>query len=196
MPEAADALCSTGQVKDYLKITGATWDALIGELIDGVTDSIQSDTKRKFKQATYTNEDYNGNGTRILILKNYPIISVASLYDDVNRDFGASTLIAAADYIVWKDEGEIELVEEKFTTGVGNVRITYDAGFAVIPQDLRDACREEAAGIFERSKKGKAALGLDSASDEGGSESYVALQDGFLPQTLQVLKRYRRLTIG
>ena len=76
------ALTTVANVKLYIGIPSATtqYDALLDELINSATQYIENYCKRRFKLTTYTSEGYDGNNSQYLFLKNYPIVSVASIY--------------------------------------------------------------------------------------------------------------------
>jgi len=70
-------------------------------------------------------------------MDNYPITSVTSIHDDTDRNFTAITLKTAAEYMIWKDEGIIQLYSDaingsKFSTGIANIKIIYTAGYGSI----------------------------------------------------------------
>ena len=119
---------------------------MVERIIEDVSALIEAYCGRQFKSRDYTNEDHDGNGLTLVYPNHFPIISVDSVYDDVNRAFESASLIDAADYVFYEDEGRIQLVggstgvaltSTGFTKGFRNIRINYTAGYAVIPFDLR-----------------------------------------------------------
>ncbi len=101
---------------DYLKtqlgITGTSEDALLTQLLDQVTSIIENETHRKFSGVT-TTEYYDGDGTDRLVLRNTPVQSITSIYEDVDgyagagdSPFGADTLLTAGeDYVLDTQDG-------------------------------------------------------------------------------------------
>ena len=70
------ALTTLDKVKDYLGITATTSDDVIARIISSTTRAIETYCARKFKARAYTLEQYTGDGTSILLVDNYPIISI------------------------------------------------------------------------------------------------------------------------
>jgi len=88
-------------------------------------------------------EDHDGQGDSKVWVKYPPILTVTALYDDPNRDFGASTIIAADQYYVDQGQGMIELMSQAifgtlFATSQRNVRIVYRPGLAQDADELVD----------------------------------------------------------
>lgn len=91
-------------------------------------------------EAEDVTEYRDGDGTDVLLLKNYPVNSVASVYDDVDRTYAAASLIAAADYM-FESSGRLILDALVFNIGRQNVKVTYNAGYTAtaMPYDLKKA---------------------------------------------------------
>ena len=70
------ALTTLAKVKQYLGITDSTSDSILTQLINAMTDAIETYCGRKFKARSYTMERQPGNRTRELPLDNWPIISI------------------------------------------------------------------------------------------------------------------------
>jgi len=114
-------------------------DALLSRLITASSDFVKTYCNRDFVQANYT-EVRNGlaNQTK-MALKNYPVTSVASVY--INGTLVSQSTSYAMEG--WIQVGDfLYLRGRTFTTGYGNVSITYTAGFANVPYDLEQACIE------------------------------------------------------
>jgi uncharacterized phiE125 gp8 family phage protein len=153
------ALTSLANVKEYLGISGTTYDALLTNLITRMEAFIERYCDRPFAQTTYTDEKYDGeyNNGGLLLLNHWPLISVASLYDDLDCDYTSSTLIDSDDYLTYLDEGIIRLKNGvEFNEGDQNIKITYDAGVTSVPADLEQATIEMVAEKFNvRGSEGK-----------------------------------------
>ena len=179
------------RIKTYLEIAaGETGqDVLLQDLTKRLSAWVEQYCDRKFAKATYT-EQRDGDGTDILVVTHWPIISVASLYDDPDRLFGAATLIAPSDYVIYKDEGRIQLDGLTFARGLQNVKVTYDAGYAEIPPDLQQAVCELIADRF----RNKEHQGLRSLSIGAYS---VAFTEAELPEEVRsILDSYRRIRVA
>ncbi len=143
MPQSIYLLTSLQNFKSMIDKDNdeLTRDNIINRLITAATHEIEAYTKRKLRGRTYganglPAEYYNGSGTPRLYVNQYPIISVTSLHDDTSQDkaFGATYLKASTDYIIWKDEGIIELYPyaakgSNFEENVGNIKLIYTAGY-------------------------------------------------------------------
>lgn len=186
----AGAWTSLANVKEHLDIDGSdtTYDAFLTSLVNRSYKVLEAYIGHAIKSATYT-EDYDGDSTNSLLLKNYPIISITSIYDDVDRNFTASTLIPAADYVLDKEEGMVRLFQNTsaFKSGILNVRITYVAGYATIPADVEMAGIAHVAWMYRRANT----EGTTAQTLGGKSEQY---EMSFLPEYLkQMLRPYRKI---
>ena len=121
------------ELKNWLAIssTNTDKDTYFNSLRIWVTNFVEAYTNKKLITREFT-EYYDGERGRELLLKFYPIYSVGSLYDDVDHDYDSTTLIAAADYRIYYDYGQIKLTDDEssFNTGQENVKITYRSGLS------------------------------------------------------------------
>jgi hypothetical protein len=133
-------IINLSEVKDLFEITVQTDDSILNALLKGNEKKAAQICRRIFEDTVYT-EYYDGNGTNILQVKNYPIISVTSIYDDEDRTYGASSLISSADYAIKNLLGQIVLDGLTFSMGMNNIKIAYRAGYseADMPFDLKIA---------------------------------------------------------
>lgn len=126
-------LVSVSEVKVALRIAAgdSTYDAELTQIIDRVEARLQGDCKRHFKKATYTNEVYDGTGTRYLQTRNYPLraLTAAAIEDE------AAITVGDTDQIRYRlgaeAPGLLILGRRYWTKGTNNVTLTYDAGFEV-----------------------------------------------------------------
>jgi len=135
-------LTTLSRFKQHLNKTSTTNDEYIESLISVASSDIENYTGRKLRVRTYganglDAEIKNGTGTNKIYVDNYPITSVTSIHDDNERSFDAGTLKTAAEYMIWKDEGIIQLYSDavngsKFSTGIANIQIIYTAGYGNI----------------------------------------------------------------
>ena len=139
-PSGAD-LTTYANVKEYLGLTDDNDEDFIGNLITRASDFIAKYCRRVFQDADYT-EYYNGVGNRSICLKQYPVNSVASLHDDLDREYGTDHLIATTDYVIDEDAGILTLDGYRFGAGLKNIKVVYNAGYATIPANLEQACIE------------------------------------------------------
>jgi len=129
----------------------------------------------------------SGTGRGKLDIGEYPINSVASVYIDSDRAFGADTEVT--DYVIfektgflWRDAG--------WPKGVANIQVTANVGYTPTPADLEDAI-VHLVGYW-----------LDSPAiswiggEDGTEGGYQSLYTGAMDIPFQVVKVwdfYRRL---
>lgn len=179
---AANALTSVADVKyAWGKPQADTaHDDRIQTLINLLSGRIEDWCGRKFKQATYTAEKYDGD--RIegeeLWLKQYPIIGTLTLAID-------DQTIDASSYLLYEEEGKI-FYQNGWGAGTGsfgakrNVSVTYSAGYATIPSGLAMACVEWVIILLEgRAKDAKVKQ----------EDTRLAMPD----QIMQGLQPYKRM---
>ena len=82
-------LTSLAQIKSFLNIPGSdtSQDRQLSSLQYAAESVIKSRLKRNLELSTYT-EFYAGNSQRALTLRQRPVLSIASIYEDFNAFFG------------------------------------------------------------------------------------------------------------
>jgi len=190
MSVAANALATLDEVKNFYGMTGSkqTDDDLIEDLIDRTTQLFQTYCGvTSFKAADYT-EYLDGEGSRFLFPKNTPIISVSNIADDTDWVWASDTTIGADAYRI-VDEKHIVYKDSLFGRGDQNVKLDYRAGYEAIPGDLKQACIEEVTKRYKHRRD----IDILTKSLEDGDATYS--ETAFLPQTLEVLYKYRSLWV-
>lgn len=159
------ALTTVARVKTYMNKSGTSDDTLLAILINVCTDFLENYCSRRFKKTAYSQEVYDGSGTRMLILKNYPVdTSVAftleqrdtpmnenhwsaidsSLYH-VDYETGLVTLMSGL--TVFQPMSGVPLqATNRFTKFPRQFRVTYTAGYAFENQDTNNLVTTESAG--------------------------------------------------
>jgi len=175
-------LITLEDVKIFLNVASGstTHDALLKLLIEQYSAVIEGYCRRKFSQDNYE-EVYDGNGKTSLLLDNYPIISIESLTID---DYPYT----ASDYLIYKNEGEIKLVEDAFAIGNQNVEIEYTAGFEEVPADIKLCCTEMTASKFKEIDGNR--IGIASISF--GDQNTTFRESEFTDKIKNILNRYRK----
>lgn len=201
------ALVSLQEAKSYLQedpiANLGTKEDLIGRLVNSISTLAETYMNRKILSRSYTNEDYDGTGTDTLQLKNYPIISVESLYDDIDRNFTAAHLISSGNIIIYAEEGKIKRkgvvlsIDENtgkifrtasFSRSRKNVRVNYTAGYAATPDDIKLVVLEEIVWHYDRIIKKN--LGVMGVSAMG--ENVSVFVGKLLETTEMILSAYRK----
>lgn len=195
-PAAANANTSLVRLDEAKAAIGKATDedtAIIEMLIDNVSSEFDAYTGRNLATATYTNECYDGDGSRWLNLKNYPIIAnLAVVEDDITLVVGNEN-----DYLAYNTEGRLYRVDNTWYFGPKTIQVTYTAGYnctsgtPTLPHDIKWAALRQIAYEFGRfSRKDD---GLDSVTYPDGSKSMM--QEGLLKSVTKVLDGYKRYTI-
>ena len=128
-------LCGLDKFKAFVGLGSATTnDVVYQDLINRASRQIESYVKRQLRGRSYT-EYYSGDGTSSeLHLRQWPINSVTTLADDIDRDFGSTYTFASTDYVINKYEGRIELLYDSslgsiFKKGTQNIKAVYNGGY-------------------------------------------------------------------
>lgn len=128
------------EAKDWLNISDSTKDSFLETLRD-ISTKIVEKYIDKYLITRQITEYHNGEGGNKLMLKYYPVYltldsnndpSNVTLHDDLDRDYTSSFLINAKNYWIEKETGKLELYNEEgaFESGIGNIRVTYWAGYS------------------------------------------------------------------
>lgn len=177
-------------------------NSTLSDVINGVTLSIEGFIKRKLDQEEIT-EYYDGPGGHELILKNFPISTIDSIYIDQNWEWGSTTLVDSDNYtfdpltgiVIFNGQGIAPTWGAGWTVGRRNLKITYTYGWDDIPDDIRLAGLEIAGMRFLQSHKAEGRLGVVQESEklgsaDSGSRTYLSKAE--TDYANKTLRRYRR----
>lgn len=123
------ALTTVQRFKDFREINDNNEDTLIERLINATTAYVQRYCGRTFLLTTYTNQEYDGDGSRILRLRNYPVTTVTSL-ERRGSAMNTNTWSTISDdfYFIQTENGLIK-ANFNFVRLVKAYRVTYSAGY-------------------------------------------------------------------
>ena len=169
-------LVSLTEAKAFLEIATATtdFDSLIGQIIEYVSDRIETFLNRDLTKSYYTS--YFDSGRRKYYLNAYPIDATAVITVTVD----GTTQTEDDDYYVWDDEGLVEFSWTTTYTDPKQISITWLGGYSVttisvasvskdilatIPDSIKFACLLQSAFVFKRRKD----IGLTGVSLPDGS---------------------------
>lgn len=155
------ALTTLADVKETLGISAGNTskDNLIKRKINQATRMIEAfcslPEDHHFKQATYTNEEYDGSGRNQLVLNMRPVTSVTSFQArDTSQNDDSWTDVESEFYFASNtDAGVVDLLFSP-ASRYSSYRVTYVAGYSTIPDDLAEACVTLAAYLVENSATG------------------------------------------
>lgn len=161
------ALATLAQVKTYLDITTTDEDARLGALLAGLEKQVIKYLGYDPALQSYT-ERRSGNGRFQMVLAFQPVVSIDSLTVD-GIAVPAQTNPPLGDGYVLNDNLIWLFGSRRFTKGIGNVMVTYQAGYASIPEAITQALVALTALRLQEIKR----AGISSKSLAGESVSYV-----------------------
>ncbi|NDD75548.1 MAG: hypothetical protein EBZ40_11325 [Gammaproteobacteria bacterium] len=158
------SLVSIAEYKVWSGITGTAQDALLTVLVNAVSMEIRRWCDRDLIngfELTARTEYYNGSGEETIMLREWPVASVASVV--IRYAGGQTETVDATTYRVDSESGVLSRIdavrtrygvtsfgnidsifaaEPRFPDGFGNIAVTYTGGYDIanIPPDLKMAC--------------------------------------------------------
>jgi hypothetical protein len=184
---AAGDLTTLVNVKAYLRrefsdATYQTFDAELSRLITAVSAEVRRETDQRLDvPAASVTDRLHGAGGERLPLTQLKVASVTSVTVDGDP-------LASDAYFL--DGNVVELVDDVFPVGRGNVVVVYQSGWATVPGDLEDAVIQLVALKFlraDRPGQSSASIGGDSVQYDGGAQ---------FANAMAILDRYRRVSVG
>jgi hypothetical protein len=162
----------TAVLSDLITKVGGLFDAVVGQ-------ALEADDYTVYLDGT--------DGDR-LCLDHYPVNSIAHLYQDVSRSFGAGTEINSSLYFITHDQ-YIQLKTSYFIEGDSIYKVQYNAGWVTIPENIKGACINECVRQYKRRFMG-GDWGLQSiGSPEGTSTSLTTA--ALMSDTVEILNSYK-----
>ncbi len=174
----SNALTNLADVKQALNLNTSTdYDELLETLTNAASKAIAAFCQRDFVSQSYT-EYYDGTGTGDLVLNQRPIVTLTSVWEDSDREFGSDDLLTEADddIVVDYTAGIISKIgssilsdsDATWSSGIQSVKVTYTAGYTTVPFDVQQACIETVMHWYNN----RGRLGLSSMSLGGVSVSF------------------------
>jgi len=158
MPLSSHALTTLAEAKTYLKLNVTDYDSTIERLINAASEAIEKYCNRHFEKAIYT-EWYKGHGRQLLLLNQFPIVSVTSVTidgsaytegedNDFTIDSEAGMLFRA---VGWPGNRYYGGLTQDPMARRRNIKVVYEAGYVLpkdvspetprtLPYDLEQAC--------------------------------------------------------
>lgn len=128
----AYALTTVARLKAYLGISASTYDSVLEVIINALTDFIENECDRRFKQTAYSGTKLDGKGSNEIVLPQWPVSSTATLklYERSGGTFGSDdwSEVDSSSYRIDYDSGIIR-GNFKFAKGFQNYKIDYTAGY-------------------------------------------------------------------
>lgn len=205
MPNAnlqSDVLTTLARAKDFLGIGSDRFDTPIVMILNQVNSFIKRYCKRDFKEATYTNEEYDGPGCEILTLKQFPVTALSSLqYNNATDNRDDWSTFDTADYF-WYSDGRIKKVSGNFNDRPQAYRATYTAGYKIdfsqeqtaaahtLPAELEYATHKLLSAVFNTRK-------AEGLMESRIGDSSVVLQKAIFtdPELKGILDKYAAFAV-
>ena len=133
-------LVTVAEYKAYAGISSTNQDSTLAIVVQKVSHLVKNICRRTFVDYVdeYKVDTFSGGAPRIL-LPETPILSVASV--QFSNDYGKTytKLVEFEDYVVDRDRDAIELIAGQLMEykRVNAFKVTYTAGYEVIPEDLK-----------------------------------------------------------
>lgn len=132
-------LVTRTEYKSYAGLTSPTQDAIIDSILPKVSALVKTLCRRTFiDYVTNSKVEYFDGGYSAYSPDETPIISIVSL--EKSTDYGSSYtgLVEFTDFAISKVTGEIRsLTSESFPELINGYKLTYTAGYAALPEDLK-----------------------------------------------------------
>jgi len=199
-------LCTLAQFKTRYDVTGTGHDALITQILTGVSAQLAAEAGRISQgvpalEKTTLTETITVSDERLatIILACRPVVSITSVKEAFYGDHAdADALVENEDYQIDKPLGLLHRIGY-WLCGRLTVQVVYIGGYVsagdtpgdgetALPDDIVEAALDQAGFVYQR----RMSKGLTSESVQGGSISAYA-QDKLLPGVAATMRRYRRL---
>lgn len=198
-------LVTLEETKQWLDIpiTDTSKDTILNIYIDGVSEMILGMIGRDILAKDYV-EKYAGTNSNALILKNYPINSVAAVKYIIDNsvvgelqsdeyDINSKSGILYKDLAWWKTGGSTFMCR-KINYPRRHIRVEYNAGYATTPADLKLLCLQLIQGQYGMDNSEGANEGLKSYAI---SDVRMEWKDEIklTQQQINIINNYRSKTI-
>lgn len=145
---ATGDLTTVAAVRAWLDLKNDASDALLAQLITAASSFVQDSILQRTLAATAYVENYRGTGADTMLVRQFPIVSVASIA------FSGRTITAAAagnppSNGFMFDGQELWLPGDRFPYRE-IVTVSYTAGYAAIPAVIAQAANELVGEAFKR----------------------------------------------
>lgn len=174
-------------------------DGKVARLIAVISAQIQNFLSYQVAQATYT-RTFNGQGSRSFYVPDLPLVSVSSVIVNGASIPKGSMSGGGQSAGFYNDPNAVHLIGYIFARGVQNVQMTYTAGYAVIPDDIEQACLDWIKMLYSSSSMpfGSNVIRVqagDTSFDFGGNGSVTDTKKIPMPQSIYfALQPYQRVT--
>jgi hypothetical protein len=178
-------------IKDYLGITDATYDSLLTTWQAAIEGVVVDVCGTDFARHT-ASEIIDGTRSDVIVVKNYPIISVEAVIFHCMPDGTQGTTIDVNSY---KAQPEAIYLYQGLYTPFNRscVRVDYTYGYAAVPAQVVLAIYMGIEAF--KMRKDRKVLGMASRSKEGESENYINAWDtktGLPKEVIAMLQQHKQ----
>lgn len=180
-------------------------DVLLSGILDGVTAMIEQHCQRALEYVDADATEYYHGGAGTILLRRWPVTTIASVKEDSEYDWAAATaLVADEDYRLQAERGRLirlpfgstwlegpDVVQVIYRGGYLGPDATPVSGVSVAPEHIQEAVLQQGAELFKRRKD----LGAYSTGLTGINAGSMVFYSGFdlLPGVKGLLEGERRL---
>ena len=174
---------------------GESLTAFLDSAIQIISDKIEEYVGHGIIAQNYTGY-YDGNGRAKLFVENYPINNLISLQFKYNptdtswNDFYSGS--QTGNQVAYSNH--IQLWTQNFPCGMKNIKVVYNAGYTVVPGDIKQIALEAIQEYYNYSKQGNDTLGFKSKTF-GGESAQTAVYENLWDKHKEILNRYRTIII-
>lgn len=168
------AVVTLGEAEAHLNIGSMVHDDELTRFIDAATTMCESWTGRSLRLRTVSGELHDG-GRATLLLRQTPVASVTTVVEDA---------VTASGFVVDTDNGIVYRDSDGDATWVGGrraVSVTYQAGWATPPDDVKQAVLEALRHLWTTQRGA-----MDGRNPFGGDE-YASGTGWSLPRRVMEL---------
>ena len=184
----ATAIVIIDKIYEFLSVGGSEDDTLIQDLINRKTKQFENYLQVDSLLINNYTEYYDGENSPYLFPRNYPINSITSIYDDQDWVWGEETLIDPTQYRIV--DGLYVASKFYFYSSIQNIKITYNSGYSIIPEDIVQALVEEVTRVYSRRKE------IDIFLKTVADGSVHRYEKALLPATTLTLSKYKRRRVA
>lgn len=186
--DTTNALVSLAEAKTFLKISASSEDSVIEDFINRASIWANDYTGRRLKSRS-NSDVYDGDGSDLLLLRDYPLVSITDLRIDDGSYSGAPPQTTSDDYTLNLPSGLIKLKNGVlFVKGFQNVAITYTAGYTTAPETVKEAVLLYVGHLYRRQYADQK-FGVQSETVGDRTTTYGT--DDIIPKAKALLNPYR-----
>jgi hypothetical protein len=207
-PVQADesAVITLQEVKDFLKIPTLTLDEdnFLQTAINEASTEMENYINNKIVVQTITSEIYDGDGTNRIYTNYSPIVGLGAVGANTAAQLAALQVRDTVDDS-WADvetninhihldikKPYIALYDEIFPYGRQTVKITYRAGWSVVPTEFKEGCLMLVVAKHKDSRRGQDRFGKESESINGTVGSMSTRYTDVRKKVYELISGYRK----